>query len=75
VRTTLQIDDDVYRAAASLAAAEGKPLGKVLSELARRGLAPRPYDTSRSGFPVFRVAEDAPPLTAEMVRRADEDEG
>jgi len=34
VRTTLQIDDDVYDAARSIAAAEGKSLGAGLSRLA-----------------------------------------
>jgi len=74
MRTTLHIDDDVYRAARSLAEAEHRSVGKVLSELARKGLAPvRP--AKRGGFPVFSVPEDAPPLTLEMVRAALEDEG
>jgi hypothetical protein len=38
VRTTLDIDDDVLQAARERAAREGKSMGQVLSELARRGL-------------------------------------
>jgi hypothetical protein len=69
MRTTLHIDDDVYRAARSLAEAENRSVGKVLSDLARKGLAPaRP--AKRGGFPVFSVPEGAPPLTLEMVRAA-----
>jgi hypothetical protein len=38
VRTTLDIDDDVLRAAKDLARREKKTAGKVISELARRAL-------------------------------------
>ena len=70
MRTTLEIDDDVLRAARSVASAEGKNIGKALSELARRGLAPQRQSKTRSGFPVFDVDPDAPPITLEMVKDA-----
>jgi hypothetical protein len=73
MRTTLNIDADVYRAAASLAAERKSTLGKVLSDLARRGLAPSTRVVKRDGFPVFDVPADAPPITSEMVREAEED--
>ncbi len=38
MRTTLSIDDDVLFAAKSIAQSEGRSLGEVLSELARRAL-------------------------------------
>jgi hypothetical protein len=38
MRTTLDIDDDVLRAAKELAARKGETAGKMLSELARRGI-------------------------------------
>lgn len=41
MRTTLQIDDDVLRAARELAAREKKTAGRMISELARRGLQHR----------------------------------
>jgi hypothetical protein len=69
VRTTLNIDDDVLRAARSLAALQGKALGQVISELARRGLRPAP-PAFHEDLPVFDVSEKAPPITPEMVRRA-----
>ena len=40
MRTTLDLDEDVLQAAKELAAARGTSAGKVLSELARKGLAP-----------------------------------
>ncbi len=61
VRTTLAIDQDVYEAAKALADASGKNLGKVLSDLARKGLAaPSRYETKKKGaLPVFRVSDNA----------------
>lgn len=69
MRTTLNLDDDVAEAARALARLERRSLGQVVSELARRGLAPRlpePYDDG--GFPVFPVGADAPAITDEAVQ-------
>jgi hypothetical protein len=70
MRTTLRIDDDVLEAAKSVARSTDRTLGEVISELARRGLAPSPQEESEEGFPVFAVSSDAKPITPEMVRRA-----
>ena len=70
MRTTLKIDDDVFEAAKSLAMAEEKSIGEVISDLARRGLAPRSNGETRDGFPVFEVRQDAAALTLEKVRQA-----
>lgn len=74
MRTTLKIDDDVLAAARSLADAEEKTMGEVISELARRGLRPRPQVAAHQGFPVFSVSADAAPITLETVRRALDEE-
>lgn len=73
MRTTVNIDADVYRAATSLAAEKKSTLGRVLSDLARRGLAPSGRIREKGGFPVFDVPAGAPPITSEMVREAEED--
>jgi hypothetical protein len=73
MRTTVNIDADVYRAAASLAAERKSTLGRVLSDLARRGLAPQGRIRDEGGFPVFDVPAGAPPITPEMVREAEDD--
>ena len=73
MRTTLHLDDDIYEAARSLAAVEGKRVGEVISRLARLGLAPRARTAKKGGFPVFAVEEDAPPITPEIVDRALDD--
>lgn len=74
MRTTLKIDDDVLEAAKSLARAQNRPIGKVLSELARQGLFPRPSAAKRKGFPIFEVSSAAAPLTPELVKRANEEQ-
>lgn len=73
VRTTLELDDDVVAAARDIARESGRSLGATVSELARRGLAPARVEVT-GDLPVVRVPAGAPPITAEMVRRAlDED--
>ena len=75
MRTTLTLEDDVLAAARALAESEGRTVGEVVSELARRGLRTATAATEiREGFPVFSVPADAPPLTPNKVRAAlDED--
>ena len=74
MRTTLTLDDEALAAARKLAAARNQPLGRVVSDLMRRGLAARvPYPASKDGFPVFSVAEDSPPITLEDVKRDEDD--
>jgi predicted transcriptional regulator len=70
MRTTLNIDDDVLDVARSVAAAENKSVGTVLSELARRGLVLRSKSKKRLRFPVFNVPRHAVPLTLERVNDA-----
>jgi predicted DNA-binding ribbon-helix-helix protein len=74
MRTTLQIDDDVYRAARSLAASESVGIGTVISRLARKGLEPaaRPRRT-KGGFPTFTVSPGSQVITPEMVKQAAEE--
>ena len=70
-RTTLHLDDDIFRAAKSLAAAQGKGLGRVISDLARQGLKPGPrFHLDAQGFPVVEVSPDAPLVTPEAIREA-----
>src|SRR5262245_49124178 len=72
MRTTLDLDADVLTAARELAASQRRSLGRVISELARRGLTPARVHAD-GPLPVIRVPAGTPPLTAEMVRRALDD--
>jgi hypothetical protein len=73
MRTTLVIDDDVLDDARRIAKAEGVTLGAVVSDLARRSLRPVGIASS-DGIPMFDVPADAPPITAEDVARARDDD-
>lgn len=77
VRTTVTLDEDVYQAAMHLSQASGQSLGRVLSQLARRGL--KPNDTTAAAtqgrFPVFAVAPDAPIIPASRIQRVIDEDG
>lgn len=73
MRTTLTIDDDVMAAVRDIAAAQGRSLGSVLSDLARRALAPAAVRQDER-VPVFDVPADAPIFGTDHVRSALEQE-
>jgi len=77
MRTTVTLDSDVYEAAMHLSRSTGRRLGKVLSELARRGLQPRKTIQRRgkSRFPVFEVPRDAPLIPASRIQEIIDEEG
>jgi hypothetical protein len=68
MRTTVTLDDDVFEAAQAQAAASGKTLGQVLSQLARRGLRASAQSATRSGLPVFKVEPDAEIIPSSRAR-------
>ncbi len=73
MRTTLTIDDDLLQAAKALAESKAISIGRVISELLRKGLLSETRVTKKHGFPVFRVSAGARPVTLADVKR-DEDE-
>jgi hypothetical protein len=78
MRTTLDIDDDILGAARELAKAEGRTMGEVISDLARRALtqsssaAPgfaEPATQFRTDdWPMF-PSRGGPPVTNELIRQ------
>jgi hypothetical protein len=74
MRTTLDIDEDILRAAKEIAARERSTAGKVLSNLARRALRPEPGNDLRSGVPLLPPRAGGSVVTAEEVRRLRDDE-
>ncbi len=75
MRTTLDIDEDVLGAAKALASAQKKTAGKILSELARKGLRPPgEEEVVLNGVPLLPPRPGARPVTPEIVDRLlDED--
>lgn len=70
MRTTLDIDDDLINALRPVAAAQGRSLGRVISDLARSAMDPRPSTAKRSGFPVFEVPRGTTLFGADEVAKA-----
>jgi hypothetical protein len=70
MRTTLDLDEDVLQAAKEIAANRGTTAGRVLSDLARKGLEPTQSAEIRNGVPLMpRRPKGSPPLTLETINR------
>ncbi len=63
MRTTLNLPDDVYAAARSLANRRDLSLGDAIGELVRSGLKNSNRVDLSKGFPCFTVSPDAEPIT------------
>lgn len=72
MRTTLTLDEDAYRSALTLAQVSGRPLGKVVSQLIRRGLQASP--NVRTDTPTFSVPPGTPMIPGNLVQDLLDDE-
>lgn len=73
MRTTVDLDEDILRIAKGLAAQRSEGLGRVLSDLARRGLQPNQTVSSKSpskshGVPLLASLPGAKPVTLKIVQ-------
>ena len=73
MRTTLTIDDDLLTAAKSLARTRAVSVGKVISDLARKGMRSPGRLRRRDGFPVFSVPPGARAITLEDVGKIEDE--
>lgn len=53
MRTTLDLDDDLLTEAREIAKKKNTSIGRVVSDLARKGLGEKAPVTLRNGVPVF----------------------
>ena len=67
MRTTLAIDDDVLAAAKALATQQGRSLGDVVSDLARKALQRTAAPSERNGVPLLPVTNKNALVTLEIV--------
>ncbi len=67
MRTTVDLEDDVLRAAKELARQQGVTVGKIVSDLVRQALTRRPVAATRQGIPLFPVQPNAGVITPELV--------
>ena len=70
MRTTLNLDDDVLAAARDLARMQRRPLGEVVSALARQALSANVVGPDlRNGIPLLPHAVGATTVTLALVNR------
>lgn len=58
MRTTLDIGEDVLAAARAVAEREHKSLGEVVTQMARRALAPKRATRVRNGVPLLPLRKN-----------------
>jgi hypothetical protein len=73
MRTTLNLPDDVYEVARSIAHARQISLGDAIADLVRQGLKPSPANRSKGAFPSFAIPADARPITLEQTLAAEDE--
>jgi len=75
MKVSVSIDDDLLAAARSLARVRSQSLGRVLSDLIRRGLGASTClgKEEINGFPVFRVPPKARPITLHVVKKHEDE--
>ncbi len=73
MRTTVNLPDDVYEAARSVAVSKRLPLGEALAYLVRQGLNPPVEIDAEKVFPSFVVPRDAEPITLEHTLRIEDE--
>jgi hypothetical protein len=73
MRTTVNLPEDIYEIARSVATARRVTLGQALAELIRQGLHRESRVRDDSGFPCFQVTRRAPPITLEQSLNAEDE--
>jgi len=69
MRTTVDLDEDILRTAKELARENEQSLGRVLSDLVRKGLTPPPQEfTFRNGVALLMPKPGAKKFTSEHVK-------
>ncbi len=74
MRTTLNLDDDVYELVRAYSGDRSQSLGKIVSELVRRGLRAPLRTRLEGGFHVVDLPPDIPTVTTEDVKRLEFDD-
>ena len=73
MRTTLSLDDDVFREVKAYAESRDVAIGKAVSELVRRGLHAPLQTMVVNGFHVVDLPAGSPAVTAKDVKKPQDD--
>ena len=69
MRTTLSIDDDLLPSVKSFAKRRDLSMGEAISELVRRGLHAPIQTVEKNGFHILVLPPGSPQITAEQIRK------
>jgi hypothetical protein len=69
MRITLSLDDDVMEQVTQRAKSQGVSLGRMVSDLVRRGLSAPAQSQDWNGLIVFKLPNNSPSISTEDVRR------
>jgi hypothetical protein len=69
MRTTLSLDDDVFREVKAYAESRDVAIGKAVSELVRRGLRAPLQTRAVNGFHVVELPAGSPSVSTENVKK------
>lgn len=69
MRTTLNLDDDVYEFVRTCAQSRSEPIGKVVSDLIKRGIDLPLRTRLENGFHVVDLPPGGPAVTSEDIKR------
>lgn len=69
MRTTLNLDNDIFELASRQAKLRGVSIGKTISDLVRRGLTAATPSREENGLVVFQLPQNSPTVTTDDVRR------
>jgi hypothetical protein len=73
MRTTLSLDDDVFREAKTYVESRDIPIGKAVSELVRRGLHAPLQTRVLNGFHVVELPPGSSQVSSEHVHKPQEE--
>jgi hypothetical protein len=73
MRTTINLPDDVYQAARSVAAVKDISLGEAVADLVRQGLRPPLVMEMENGLLVPLLPRDSPVITLEHTLAIEDD--
>ena len=74
MRTTVNIEDDVFRLIRQYSESRSLPLGQAVSELVRRGLTAQRPTRSVNGLQVFDLPAESPKVRTAKVRQLESED-
>jgi hypothetical protein len=73
MRTTINIDDDVFKLVSSYAESRSLSLGRAVSELVRRGFEAKRSVRQVNGVHVFELPPKSPKITSKHVKELEDE--